>query len=114
MDITNVGSRMNDILNALWAADGMSETCIILSTLIPSTNTVLEANRPSINSQYMSLVTERAAEGDCIYLAEMDPNGVQWLEFDTDYLTDEIPHVHPNVSIPAVWSGPPFPPLAGG
>lgn len=89
---------MNDILNALWDADGMSDTCIFLSTLIPSSNTDLETNRVTINSQYSSLVTQRAAEGKCIYLAEMDPNGEQWLEIDTDYLASESPHVHPNDS----------------
>ncbi len=92
---------MNDILNALWDADGMSSTCIMLSTLIPSNNANGVVNIPLINSQYRALVTKRAAEGKCIYLAEMWPNGdsSQWFQFDTDYLTTESPHVHPNVRI---------------
>lgn len=89
---------MNDILNDLWAADGMADTCIILSTLIPTTNANGAANRDAINSQYRSLVTQRhAGDGKCIYLADMDPGGAQWLQFDTDYLATESPHVHPNV-----------------
>lgn len=46
-------------------------------------------------------VTQRASEGKCIYLAEMWPNGDanQWLQFDTDFLSTEVAHVHPNVRI---------------
>ncbi|KAF7556324.1 hypothetical protein G7Z17_g1541 [Cylindrodendrum hubeiense] len=95
-DISGVGSRMNNILNDLWAAGDMADTCIILSTLIPTTNTNGAANRDTINDQYRALVTERSGDGKCIYLADMDPGGEQWLQFDTDYLATESPHVHPN------------------
>lgn len=94
---------MNDILNDLWAGADMADTCIMLSTLIPTTNEELLENRPSINSQYTALVAQRAGEGKCIYLAEMDPGGVQWLQIDTDYVSTEIPHVHPNVSVPFIF-----------
>ncbi|KUJ11379.1 uncharacterized protein LY89DRAFT_739567 [Mollisia scopiformis] len=92
VDIANVGSRMNDILNALWNADDMGSTCIMLSTLIPTTNANGAANRDNINSQYRALVTQRAAEGKCVYLADMDPGGQIWFDFDTDYLATESPH----------------------
>lgn len=99
VDLSGVGSRMNDILNDLWAGEDMGNSCMILSTLIPTTNTAGDANRPGINDQYRALVTQRASEGKCIYLADMDPGGSQWLQFDTDYLATESPHVHPNVSL---------------
>ncbi|KAH8886185.1 family 3 carbohydrate esterase, partial [Thozetella sp. PMI_491] len=93
VDIANVGSRMNDVLNALWNADGMADTCIMLSALIPTTNSNGQANRATINSQYSALASQRAGEGKCIYFADMDlPSGVQWLQFDTDYLVGESPH----------------------
>lgn len=97
--VSTAGERMDDVLNALWNADGMSDTCIILSTLIPSNNPAGIVNIPLINAQYRNLITTRASEGKCIYLAEMWPNGDsdQWFQFDTDYLTTEDPHVHPNV-----------------
>jgi hypothetical protein len=98
VDVSNAGVRMNNILNALWDADGMADTCIMLSTLIPTTNTAGAANRDTINSQYRDLVTSRAGDGKCIYLADMDPGGTVWLDFSTDYLSTEDPHVHPNDS----------------
>ncbi|KAH7390083.1 family 3 carbohydrate esterase [Cadophora sp. MPI-SDFR-AT-0126] len=92
--VSTAGNRMNDILNALWGADGMSNTCIMLSTLIPTNNANGMVNVPVINNQYRALVTQRAAEGKCIYLAEMWPNGdsAPWLLFDTHYLATESPH----------------------
>ena len=99
VDPSNAGTRMNNVLNALWEADGMSGTCIMLSTLIPTTNANGQTYQDTINNQYRALVQQRAAEGKCIYLAEMWPQGAQWLQFDTDYLATETPHVHPNVSV---------------
>ncbi|KAH8666554.1 family 3 carbohydrate esterase, partial [Xylariales sp. PMI_506] len=96
VDPPNAGTRMNNILNTLWNSDGMSDTCIMLSTLIPTTNANGATYQGTINDQYRSLVTQRAAEGKCIYLADMWPNGEQWFQFDTDYLATESPHVHPN------------------
>jgi hypothetical protein len=87
---------MNDILDALWDADGMADTCIMLSTLIPTTNVNGAVNRDTINDQYRALVTERAADGNCIYLADMDPGGTPWLIIPDDYMANEEPHVHPN------------------
>lgn len=97
--VSTAGERMDDILNALWDADGMSDTCIMLSTLLPTTNANGIVNVPLINSQYRALVTQHAAEGKCIYLAEMWPLGdsEQWFQFDTDYWSTETIHVHPNV-----------------
>lgn len=90
---------MNNILNALWNATDMSDMCIMLSTLIPTTNANGAKNRAAINSQYRSLVTTRSNEGKCIYLADMDlANEKVWFDFNTDYSAGESPAVHPNVS----------------
>ncbi|KAK7216223.1 hypothetical protein V2G26_004226 [Clonostachys chloroleuca] len=97
IDISNVGDRMNNILNALWNATDMSDMCIMLSTLIPTTNANGAKNRAAINSQYRSLVTARSNEGKCIYLADMDlANEKVWFDFNTDYSAGESPAVHPN------------------
>lgn len=97
-DVPNIGIRMNNVLNALWNAPDMSNTCIFLSTLIPTNNEVGMLQRDSINSQYRALVNTRASEGKCIYLADMDPNGAVWLTWPDDYWSAEVIHVHPNVS----------------
>ncbi|KAF4975545.1 hypothetical protein FZEAL_7691 [Fusarium zealandicum] len=96
VDPANAGGRMNNILNALWKADGMSETCLIVSTLIPTDNANGARNQGSINDQYRTLVKQRAAEGKCIYMADMWPQGQQWFDLSTDYLAGESPKVHPN------------------
>ena len=88
---------MNDILDALWQADGMSETCIFVSTLIPTDNANGAKNQGTINDQYRTLVLTRAKEGKCIFLADMWPQGQQWFNLDKDYLAGETPKVHPNV-----------------
>jgi hypothetical protein len=90
---------MNKILNALWDAEGMSETCIFLSTLIPTDNANGAKYSPIINDQYRTLVLTRAKEGKCIFMADMWPQGQQWINLDTDYLAGEHPKVHPNVSV---------------
>lgn len=73
-----------------------SETCIILSTLIPTTDESGIRNRPGINAQYRALVQRRARD-KCIYLADMAPNGQEFLTLN-DMVSTENPHTHPNVS----------------
>ncbi|KAM0544829.1 hypothetical protein ACHAPJ_011660 [Fusarium lateritium] len=96
VDPSRAGRRMNDILDALWQADGMSETCIFVSTLIPTDNANGAKNQGTINDQYRTLVLTRAKEGKCIFLADMWPQGQQWFNLDKDYLAGETPKVHPN------------------
>ena len=94
------GSRMNDILDDLWKAPGMADTCIMLSTLIPTTHPVGQITRLTINEQYRNLVRQRSGDGKCVYLADMDPNGGAWWNFDTDFSplsASEKYHIHPNV-----------------
>lgn len=87
---------MESILDDIWGAEGMAETCIILSTLIPTTDETGIRNRPGINAQYRALV-QRRAEDKCIYLADMAPNGQELLTLN-DMVSTENPHTHPNVS----------------
>ncbi|KAM0342058.1 hypothetical protein ACHAPU_009786 [Fusarium lateritium] len=96
VDPESAGARMNKILNALWDAEGMSETCIFLSTLIPTNNANGAKYSPIINNQYRTLVLTRAKEGKCIIMADMWPQGQQWFNLDNDYLAGEHPNVHPN------------------
>lgn len=100
IDIAGTGDRMNNILNALWNAADMSNTCIMVSTVLPTTSAIGTTNRVTTNKNYRDLVSKRAAEGKCIYLADIDfSDGTQWLDFDTDYDPSESVHIHPNVSI---------------
>lgn len=98
IDPNNAGARMNNLLNTMWNGEGMAGTCMILSTLLPTTNGNGAANSPNINQQYRDLVTRRAGEGKCIYLAEMHPNGQgnPWFDFGTDFYAGEDIKVHPN------------------
>lgn len=98
VDIVNIGARMESVLDDMWDADGMSDTCIMLSTLLPTTNKNGAANRAAINGQYRGLVTKKAGEGRCIYMADMQPNGQEWFDLEADFLPDEDPKVHPHVS----------------
>jgi hypothetical protein len=88
---------MESVLDEIWGAEGMADTCIILSTLIPNTAVVANRNRPGINNQFRALVDKRADE-KCIYLADMAPNGEEWFIIEEDFLSSEDPHTHPNVS----------------
>lgn len=94
----NSGDRMNDILNDIWGADGMADTCVMLSTLLDTTDATGRIIRITINGKYRELVEKRAGEGKCIYLADMDPPGIGggWITWD-DYTSGETVHVHPNV-----------------
>ncbi|KAF7550314.1 hypothetical protein G7Z17_g5812 [Cylindrodendrum hubeiense] len=97
---TTAGERMNDILDDIWGADGMSKTCVMLSTLLDTNDANGQVLRLTINTQYRKLVTERAAEGKCIYLADMDPLSPDpahgWINTWDDYDSSETIHVHPN------------------
>lgn len=56
----------------MWNSPGMGNTCIFLSTLLPSHKPHCEVNRLEINEQYRALA-EEFADTKCIYLADMDP-----------------------------------------
>ncbi|KAK6063962.1 killer toxin subunits alpha beta [Seiridium cupressi] len=72
VDIPNAGNRMESLMSDLWAADDMADTLIVLSTVLPNTNSVAETNRLIINQQYRSLIISLRARGRPIVLADMD------------------------------------------
>ncbi|KPM46037.1 hypothetical protein AK830_g415 [Neonectria ditissima] len=96
-DPSGAGNRMNDILNGIWGAEGMGDTCVMLSIILDTTDKTGRVNRLTINNRYRSVVTDRAKEGKCIYLADMDPpgSGGGWITWD-DYDPKETTKVHPN------------------
>ncbi|CAG7955405.1 unnamed protein product [Penicillium salamii] len=101
--IPTTGERMRSLINTLIQADGMEQTTIILSTLIPSDNTKINQNKPSINNQYRDLAVQMRKEGVSIVLAEMDPvepdPGHNWIEYPTDFYHPDLGRVddtHPN------------------
>jgi hypothetical protein len=62
--------KMNDILNTIWNDSMMHDTCVILSTLLPTSNKDAQTRAEFINQQYRKLVTDRAKD-KCIWLADM-------------------------------------------
>ncbi|RFU26009.1 hypothetical protein B7463_g10338, partial [Scytalidium lignicola] len=72
IDIPGVHDRMKTILNDIWASPDMADTCIMLSTLIPTNVAAGIANHSPINQAYRTLVSEFQGS-KCIYLADMDP-----------------------------------------
>jgi hypothetical protein len=85
---------MGTLLDTIWQAKEMSNTCIILSTLIPSSRDNGKKHNPTINTFYRELADELKSE-HCIYLAEMDsPTGDAkgWISAD-DMQSDGV---HPN------------------
>ncbi|KAJ3542499.1 hypothetical protein NM208_g4052 [Fusarium decemcellulare] len=100
IDANRAGARLNGILDDIWAADGMSETCVMLSTVLDSQDPTGSVVRLNINAQYRQLVKNRDAEGKCIYLADMDPPAPHpasgWIKTWDDYNQAESVKVHPN------------------
>jgi hypothetical protein len=108
VDIGNAGLRMRRMLMDLWEGEGMRETCVMLSTLLPTTHSVGRNTRLDINQQYRNLVAELYSTGKCIYLADMDPPGTGngWITISGDMDANEVVKIHPNVSIWLnVWDG---------
>lgn len=99
VDLDKVYDQMESILEDIWDADDMDETCIILSTLLPTTHPKGQKNRLAINDDYRQLVKDYARK-KCIYLADMEPEGEleDFLSVDKPLWADE-PKVHPNVRI---------------
>lgn len=96
-----IHDEMNGILTDVWNHPATADTCIILSTLLPTTHPNGAPHRIAINDEYRKLVQE--LENDkCIYLADMEPEGEgeDFLSTDRDIWADD-PKVHPNVSLPA-------------
>lgn len=95
IDPGGAGERMREVLRKIWGAPDMDTTCVMLSTVIPTTNSVGRVTRLTINEKYRALVKEYWAAGKCIYIADMDPPGTGngWISLTADMVSDGI---HPN------------------
>ena len=95
---------MNDILNEIWTSPDMSNTCVMLSTLLPTNHGTGKAHRLTMNDAYRRLVQDRGVrDGKCIFLADMEPNGPgkNFLGLDQDVWAEDEKGgtvIHPNVS----------------
>lgn len=89
---------MEEIINEIWGAADMADTCVILSTLLVTSHETGAANRGTINDQYRDLV-RNYKDDKCIYLADMEPEGEgqSFISLDDDIWSDD-PKIHPNVS----------------
>ncbi|KAJ3941997.1 uncharacterized protein N0V96_007482 [Colletotrichum fioriniae] len=105
IDPAGIYHRMDDMLNDIWNSEDMGNACIMLSTLLDTSDEAGAVNRIFINQEYRRLVNDREADGRCIVLADMDPpEGPQhgWIQAKdakpewADYKPDENPHTHPN------------------
>ncbi|KAF4412991.1 Multidomain esterase [Colletotrichum fructicola] len=97
IDINNIGERMRLILNDIWGAPDMANTCVMLSTILPTADATGALNRITANQQYRLLTEQLAASGKCIYMADMDPDepsiAHNWIALGADIGGDGI---HPN------------------
>jgi hypothetical protein len=95
VDPGNAGIRMRGVLNDIWQYPGMEKTCIILSTLIPTSSQPGASNREEINAQYRDIYADPTLAGNCLYLADMDPPYARnWIDINKDITSDGV---HPNV-----------------
>lgn len=94
IDVDRAGEHMEAILDDIWGAQHMSDTCVILSTLLPTTDPAGARNRISINAQFRNLVKKRA-DKKCIRLADMEPLGPgrDFLSVNGPFWSDAV---HPN------------------
>ncbi|KAM0544199.1 hypothetical protein ACHAPJ_011950 [Fusarium lateritium] len=100
IDTGRAGARLSGILDDIWSEEGMSKTCVMLSTILDSQDAVGRVQRLDMNAQYRQLVRNRDAEGKCIYLADMDPPAPHpahgWINTWGDYDPGESLKVHPS------------------
>ncbi|KAL2205673.1 hypothetical protein CC79DRAFT_1311155 [Sarocladium strictum] len=98
-DVARAGEMMGDIVDTIWRSSDMSNTCVILSTLLPTSHREGMINRISINEQYRALVRNRGNAGKCIHLADMEPSGEGsgFLGLNQPiWAAGENPVIHPN------------------
>ncbi|KAK9590735.1 hypothetical protein V6Z92_003825 [Aspergillus fumigatus] len=108
IDPANAGARMRSLIETLIHAPDMARTLIVLSTLIPSGSTSVEANRPSVNAQYRALVSDmRAGQNVSIVLADMDPPapspGNNWIKYPDSYADNKHPNDYGYSQMADIW-----------
>lgn len=107
VDVSAAGQRMRSLIESLLSAPDMSDTVIVLSTLIPSGKKNIEAVRPYVNSEYRALVDSLRSKGKKkVVLAEMDPPrhaGSQSLSYPRDYADSVHPNDHGYAAMASIW-----------
>jgi lysophospholipase L1-like esterase len=108
VDPANAGERMRSLIETLIGAPDMANTLIVLSTLIPSGSTTLEANRPSVNAQFRELVLDmREAQNVSIVLADMDPPapspGNNWIAYPDNFADNKHPNDYGYSQMADIW-----------
>ncbi|KFY68955.1 hypothetical protein V496_00654 [Pseudogymnoascus sp. VKM F-4515 (FW-2607)] len=83
--VAGANTRMEALLNDLWAADGMSKTFVVISSVLRRDDSGAENNRKQINGQYKTMVTRLKNFGKPIEYIDID--------IPLNELTDGI---HPN------------------
>lgn len=98
VDVDIAGQLVEDMLDELWEYPDLADSCVILSTVLPTSDSMGVTHRLSINRQYRELVARRRQD-KCIWLADMEPEGEgePFLDINGPYWSDS-PKVHPNVS----------------
>lgn len=88
---------MLDIVDSIWKAPDMSDTCVFLSTILPTDHGTGRVHRLTINNHYRNVVSKRAGDGKCIYLADTEPGGAgkDFMSINMPIWSDS-PKVHPN------------------
>ena len=100
-DVATAYDWMGSIVDRIWNYDGMSETCVIVSTLLPTNHGTGRINRIAINQAYRNVVRDKSNANKCIYLADMEPpgEGSGFLGLNQPvWAAGENPVIHPNVS----------------
>ncbi|KAK4165172.1 hypothetical protein QBC43DRAFT_378166 [Cladorrhinum sp. PSN259] len=93
--VSTFGLRVRSLVDSLLAQPGFDKATVILSTLIPIKEPV-ESKRASMNDQIRAEVARFRGLNKAVVLAEMKPNGQDWIRVNQDY--DSTDTIHPNDS----------------
>lgn len=69
IDTPNAGVRMTSMVNRLFTQS--PEATVVLSTLIPNRDAAVESRTLDVNKQYVKVVSDLAAQGKRVVLADM-------------------------------------------
>ncbi|KAM7189559.1 hypothetical protein V8F20_010098 [Naviculisporaceae sp. PSN 640] len=94
LDIANFGLRIRALVDSLFLQPGFDKATIVLSTLIGIKEPQFTLARASANTQIRAEVTRYQSLGKAVVVAEMVPDGVDFVRASTDYAD----LVHPNGS----------------
>lgn len=92
------GAAAEALLDDLFAE--VPGVAVVLATLIPSVQPLVERERPGINAQLRALAARRRARGQKLVLADMDPPAGAAADENDRIRPDDIhpDHVHPKDS----------------